>query len=171
MSIPPYPEIPRNLQLGREITKNSCVRLGANKSTRDILSLGNGEIGPPPPSEPAVANHLRRHRLKTPTLRLLRLRIDLHGGRYSAHEPNAVRHFIDVDAHRDALGEPHPGEDRVHRRQSCLIRLRVRNIDAARDTIDVAANELAVTHQLDRRAIAFMHPAKSGLLEVAVDPK
>src|SRR6266853_1159388 len=43
------------------------------------------------------------------------LRIDLYGGGQSGREDDALRHLIDMDAHRNALCQAHPGEDRVDR--------------------------------------------------------
>ena len=40
-------------------------------------------------------------------------RIDLHGGRHPSRKDHAVRHLVDVDAHRNALGKADPREDRV----------------------------------------------------------
>ncbi len=42
-------------------------------------------------------------------------RIDLHGGRHPSRKDHAVRHLVDVDAHRNALGKADPGEDRIDR--------------------------------------------------------
>ena len=70
-------------------------------------------------------------------------RIDLHGGGHSRREHHALGHLIDVDAHRDALREAHPGEDRVDGREPLPVGLRVRDIDGAGDAVDMAANDLA----------------------------
>jgi len=35
----------------------------------------------------------------------------------------------------------------------------------------MATNELAVAHQLDRRQVAVMDPAETGLLEIAINPE
>ena len=40
-------------------------------------------------------------------------RIDLHGARHAGGQYDAFGYLIDMDAHRDALGQPHPGEDRI----------------------------------------------------------
>jgi len=97
--------------------------------------------------------------------------IDLHGRRHAGHQANAIRHLIDVDVHRHALGEPHPGEDRVDRGEALQVGLRVRDIDGARDAADMAANDLAVAHQLDAGGVALVDPLEHGLLEIAVDPE
>jgi hypothetical protein len=52
-----------------------------------------------------------------------RLRIDLHSSCHASHKTHAVRYLIDVDTHRHALRKSHPGEDRIYRGESRLIRL------------------------------------------------
>ena len=80
--------------------------------------------------------------LRSWPFRLFHFRVNLNRGSRSAHQPNAVRHHIDVDPHRHPLREPHPGENGIYRSESSLIGLRVRNIYAARDAVDVTANDL-----------------------------
>jgi hypothetical protein len=46
---------------------------------------------------------------------------------------NARRHFIDMDADRDALRETHPGKDRVDRGDALIVGLRIRDVDRAGD--------------------------------------
>src|SRR5260370_5623410 len=75
------------------------------------------------------------------------LRIDLHRGRRASHQAHAIGHLIDVDAHRHALGKAHPGEDRIYRREPCLIRLRVRDVDATGDAAAMATSALAIAPQ------------------------
>jgi hypothetical protein len=99
------------------------------------------------------------------------LRIDLYSSCHASHEAHAVRYLIDADAHRHALRKPYPGEDRIYRGEPRLIRLRVRDVDAASDAVDMATDELAVAHQFDGFWVALMDAAKTGLLEVAIDPK
>ena len=100
-----------------------------------------------------------------------RRKIDLHGSSHAGHQADAIRYLIDVDADGHALRKADPGEDRIYRGKPRLIRLRVRDVDATGDTSDMATNELAVAHQLDRRRVAFMDPAETGLLEIAIDPE
>jgi hypothetical protein len=95
----------------------------------------------------------------------------LHGGRHAGHQSDAIRHLINVDAHRDALRETHPGEDRIYRGEPCLIRLRVRDVDATGDAADMSSNELTEAHELDSCWIALMDPLETALLEIAVDPE
>src|SRR5215813_8731856 len=71
----------------------------------------------------------------------------------------------------NALRQPHPGEDRVDLRESLRAGLRIGDVDAARDAVDVAADNVAVAHQLDLRRIALANGAQSRLGEVAIDPK
>ena len=52
--------------------------------------------------------------------------------------------MIDVDADRNALGQAHPGEDRVDRGEALLGRLSVGDVDGAGDAADMAVNDLAV---------------------------
>jgi hypothetical protein len=76
-----------------------------------------------------------------------------------------------MDAHWHALGKSHPGKDRVNRGEPRLIRLRVRNVDAAGDAADMAMDDLTVAHQLNVRRIALLDCSEIGLLEIAVDPE
>src|SRR5258708_10987930 len=100
-----------------------------------------------------------------------RVSVDLHGSGDTGHQPDAIRYLIEVNAYRHALREPDPGEDRIYRGKSRLIRLCVRNVNATSDAADMATNELAVTHQLDGCGVALMNPADTRLLEVPVDPE
>src|SRR6266446_5910900 len=100
-----------------------------------------------------------------------RPRIDLHSSRHPGCEDHTLRHLIDVDAHRNALRQAHPGEDRVDRGEPLPVGLRVRHIDAARDAADMAANDLGVAHQLDAGRVTDLDRLEIGLLEIAVDPE
>src|ERR1700722_8034155 len=105
-------------------------------------------------------------------LRLLfRFRVYLHGRSHAGDELHTIRYLIDLDMHGNALGQAHPGEDRVDRRKPHAIRLRVRDADAPGDAVDVAANEPAVAQQLDLGRIAHVDPAQFGLLEIPVNPE
>src|SRR5262249_18025795 len=73
--------------------------------------------------------------------------IDLDGGRHAGGKHDARRHLVDVDPHRDALGEVDPGEDGVDGRETLIVGLRVRDMDRAGDAVDVAAHDLIVSHQ------------------------
>src|SRR5262249_43758042 len=86
-------------------------------------------------------------------------------------ENDALGYMIDMDPHRDALGQTHPGEDRVDLRESLRAGLRIGDVDAARDAVDVAADDVAIAHQLDLRRIALADGAQRGLGEVGIDPK
>src|SRR5215813_661151 len=97
--------------------------------------------------------------------------LDLNGRCLAGGENDALGHMIDMDTHRDALGQTHPGEDRVDRREALRARFRIGNVDAARDAVDVAADDVAVAHQLELRRIALADGAQRGLGEVGIDPE
>src|SRR3984893_7235785 len=99
------------------------------------------------------------------------LRINLHGGRHPGRKDHALRHLIDVDAHRNALGKAYPGEDRIDRCKPLLIGLCVRDIDGARDAVDVATNDLAIAHRLCLWRVGLVDRAEIDLLEIAVNPE
>src|SRR5215831_9808211 len=96
---------------------------------------------------------------------------DLHRCSHPGGEDHPIGHLIDVDAHRNALRQPHPGEDRVNVGKPLPVGLRIRDIDTAGDAADMAANDLAVAHQLDAGQVAYLDPVEIGLLEIAVDPE
>src|SRR5580692_4640461 len=98
-------------------------------------------------------------------------RIDLNGGGHPGRKHHALGYLIDVDAHRNALRQTHPGEDRVDLSQPLPVGLRVCDVDAAGDTVDMAAGDLAVSHQLDFGRVAHLDRLEIGLLEITVDPK
>jgi len=99
------------------------------------------------------------------------VKIDLHCCCHTSHKLDAIRHLIDMDVHGHALRKAHPGEDRIDRGESHLIRLRIRDIDAASNAVDMSADDLAVAHQLDGRLVAFPDAPEAALLEIAVDPE
>jgi hypothetical protein len=49
-------------------------------------------------------------------LAVVQARLDLHRGGLASDKNYAIRHVVDLDTHRHALCQPHPGEDRVHLR-------------------------------------------------------
>src|SRR3954469_6245319 len=67
----------------------------------------------------------------------LRLRINLYRGGQTCRKDYALRHLIDVDLHRNALCQAHPGEDWVDRGEPLPIGLRVRDVDAPGDAADM----------------------------------
>src|ERR1700742_921928 len=81
--------------------------------------------------------------------------IDLYRSGHAGYQPNTIRYLIDVNAYRYALRETHPGEDRIDRGESGLVRLRIRDVDAAGNAADMAANQLLVAHQFDGCRIAL----------------
>ena len=97
--------------------------------------------------------------------------IDLDRGRHSGGKLNAVWNGVNADAHRYALREANPGEDRADRCHSLLVGLGIRDVDAARDAADTAANDLPVAHHADPGRIADVDPREIGLLEISVEPE
>src|SRR3954453_13871678 len=97
--------------------------------------------------------------------------IDLNGGRHPGREDDAWRYLVDMDAHRNALRQAHPGEDRVDSSYPLIVGLRVRDVDRAGDAVDAAAHDLTMTHQLNLGAIAYADGSKIRLLEISVDPE
>src|SRR5580704_2885332 len=97
--------------------------------------------------------------------------IDLHGGCHPGREDNALRHLVDMNAHRNALGKAHPREDRIDCGKPLRIGLRVRDVDGARDAVDMATNDLAVAHRFDLGRVAYADRADIDLLEIAVNPE
>ena len=95
----------------------------------------------------------------------------MHGGGHAGREHHTIGHLIDVDAHRDALRKTDPGKDRVHVGKPLSVGLRVRNIDAAGDAVDMTAHDLALAHQLDAGGVADADRFEIRLLEIAVDPE
>src|SRR5580700_493626 len=109
--------------------------------------------------------------LRASSRRPPRLRIDLHCRRHPGREDHTFRHLIDVDAHRNALCQAHPGEDRVYVGQPLPVRLRIRDVNATGDAVNMAVNDLVIAHQLDAGWIAYLDRLEIGLLEIAVDPE
>jgi hypothetical protein len=97
--------------------------------------------------------------------------IDLDRGGHAGRKDDAWWHLVDMNANRDALGQAHPREDRVDVGDPLSGRLRVRNVDGASDTVDVAAQDLTVAHQLDACRIAHADRSQVRLLEIPVNPK
>ena len=64
-----------------------------------------------------------------------------------------------------------PGEDRVDVGKPLPVGLRVRNIDAAGNAVDVTADNLAIAHQLDLGRVADADRFEIRFLEIAVDPE
>src|SRR5215471_11806417 len=76
-------------------------------------------------------------------------RIDLYSCRHAGNELNILRHLIELNTNRHALGKAHEAEDWVNRSESRCIRPRVGDMDAARDALHLTSDQLAVTHKLD----------------------
>src|SRR6516164_2045385 len=103
--------------------------------------------------------------------RLRGARVDLHGRGHARREDHTLWNVVDVDAHRDALRQAHPSEDRVDLSQPCPVWLRVRNVNGACDAVDMTANDLTVAHQLDAGGVADPDRLEVRFLEIAVDPE
>src|SRR5258707_6036034 len=76
--------------------------------------------------------------------RTRRSRIDLHRSGHSGCKSHTGWDLIDDDAHREALRQANPGEDRVDGGEALPIGLRVRDVDAPGYAADMAANDLVV---------------------------
>jgi hypothetical protein len=96
--------------------------------------------------------------------------IDLYSGGHFGYEYDSLWHLIDLNAHWNSLREPHPGEDWVDRRNPLPVRLCVRTL-IARDALDTAAHDPAITHQPDLGRIADLDRAEIGFLKITVDPE
>src|SRR5262245_63375357 len=83
------------------------------------------------------------------TRRRPRSMVDFHGGGLAGGENDALGHMIDVDAHGNALRQPHPGEDRVEMRESLWAGLRIGGVHGACGGVEVAAGSVAVALQHD----------------------
>ena len=95
----------------------------------------------------------------------------MHGGSHPGREDNALRDLVDMDPDRNALGKADPGKDWINRGKPLLVGLRVRNVDGARDAVDMATNDLAIAQQLDLGRVAYADRAEIDLLEIAVNPE
>jgi hypothetical protein len=73
-----------------------------------------------------------------------RATIYLDSCRHAHHQAHALRRLINVDVHRHALREAHPGEDRIDWGEPRLIWLRIRDVDAACDAADVSSDDMVV---------------------------
>src|SRR5262249_21253084 len=97
--------------------------------------------------------------------------IYLDGSGHAGCKHDAGRHLIDMHANRDALRETHPRKGGVDVCDPLTRGLSVRDVDRARDAVDMTAQDLAVSHQLDLRRIADANGSKVCFLEVSVDPE
>src|ERR1700760_1632869 len=97
--------------------------------------------------------------------------VDLGGGGHAGGQDDGRRYVIDMNADGDTLGEAHPRENRIDGGDALTVRLRIRDVDRAGDTVDVTANDRAVAHQLDPGRIADADGREVRLLEIPVDPE
>ena len=98
-------------------------------------------------------------------------RRDSHGSRDSRDETDVSRHLVDAHVHGNALRQSHPGENGVNGRKPLLIRLCIRDVDSSGDAVDVPANHLAITHQLNCCRVTFANRSELGFLKIGVHPK
>ena len=70
----------------------------------------------------------------------------LHSGRLTRDKAQTIRDMVNLESHRHALREPYPGENRIDGGETLRVRLRVRDVDAARDAADMTAKDLVVAH-------------------------
>ena len=89
----------------------------------------------------------------------------------AGHEAHAIRHLVDLDAHRHPLRKAHPREDWIDLGQARCSSRGVRDRDAAGNAGHMTMQQFAVTHQLDRRPISGMDPVESRFLKIPVHPK
>src|SRR5580704_5363774 len=100
-----------------------------------------------------------------------RERVELDRCGHAGDQPSAFGHLIDSDAHRDALSETHPCEDRVDGSQSGLVGSCVRDIDAPRDAGNLTSHNRAVTQQFNHRRIALVDGGELRFLEIGIHPE
>src|ERR1700761_218811 len=74
--------------------------------------------------------------------------IDLDGGGHTGCQHDVRRHFVDMNADGDTLGQAHPRENRIDGGDALAVRLCIRDVDRTGDAVDVTADDLAVAHQL-----------------------
>jgi hypothetical protein len=82
--------------------------------------------------------------------------VDLNGGRHPGREDDARRYLLDMYAHRNALGQAHPGEDRVDSSHHLIVGLRVRDVDRAGDAVDAA--------RMGARFVSSKYPSTGAVL-------
>ena len=96
--------------------------------------------------------------------------IDLNSGGHASRKSDARRYLINMDANWDALGQTHPGEDRVDVGNALIVGLSIRDVDRAGDAIDVAAHDLTIAHQLYLGWVAQADRSEGRFLKIPVDP-
>src|SRR6202008_229478 len=102
--------------------------------------------------------------------RRLSARLNLHRRGQPSDQAYAVGYVLNLYSHGHSLGQAHPREDRVDLGKTELVGLRVRDVDTAGDANDLAANNFAISHQLDLRKIAVADGRKLRFLEIGIDP-
>ena len=97
-------------------------------------------------------------------------RRDSHGSRDSRDETDVSRHLVDAHVHRDTLRQSPPSEMGLTA-AGPLVWLCIRYVDSSGDTVDVPANDLAITHQLNCCRVTFANRSELGFLKIGVYPK
>lgn len=96
-------------------------------------------------------------------------RLDAHRCRRVGNEAHAGRHIVELDTDRDALRQPHSGEDRVDGCEPAPARGRVRYLDPPRDAVHVLLHFLGVADQADTDRGAVTGARQRRFFEVGVD--
>src|SRR5581483_256665 len=94
---------------------------------------------------------------------------DRYGGRATGHEEKVRRHIVELDAHGNALRQPHPAEGRIDESQQLAAGAAVLILDTVSDTLDVSRQHACITDQFDRRLFADMDALQLGFLEITLD--
>src|ERR1700756_337905 len=97
-------------------------------------------------------------------------RLNLHRRCQASDQAYAVGYVLNLYSNGHPLGQAHPREDRVDLGKTELVGLRVWDVDTAGDANDLAANNFAISHQLDLRKIAVTDGRKLRFLEIGIDP-
>ncbi len=92
------------------------------------------------------------------------------GGGQARHERNSFGHVCDLEPHRHALGESHPGVNRIDARQALCTWRRIGHANAARDRVDTPDDRVIVAKQARLSDVADADVRHFRLLEIAVDP-
>jgi hypothetical protein len=97
--------------------------------------------------------------------------LDFHGDGLTGGENDVLGYVIDMDSHRDALRQAHPGEDRVDGREASRAGFRVGTLMPRAMLSTWPRTTSLVAHQLELGRIALADGAQRGLGEVGIDPE
>src|SRR5882757_7858849 len=67
--------------------------------------------------------------------------IYLDSGRHAGGKQYGLRHLVDMDTDRNALGQAHPCEDGVDAGHALPVRLGIGDVDRTRHTVDMATDD------------------------------